>query len=103
MKRRDFIRMMGSSASSAAETKTSVSEKKEEKKEETKTATDEKITLSIYTQYADDDTKVPYDYAVEQLAIAYPNVELNLIVQAVDTKHRDIHMRILHTGVFPIS
>ena len=41
---------------------------------------DEKITLSIYTQYADDDTKVPYDYAVEQLAIAYPNVELNLIV-----------------------
>lgn len=44
----------------------------------------DKITLSIYTQYADDDTKVPYDYAVEQLAIAYPNVELNLIVQAQD-------------------
>ena len=44
----------------------------------------EKITLSIYTQYADDDTKVPYDYAVEQLAEAYPNVELNLIVQAQD-------------------
>ncbi len=44
----------------------------------------EKVTLSIYTQYADDDTKVPYDYAVEQLAEAYPNVELNLIVQAQD-------------------
>lgn len=44
----------------------------------------EKVTLSIYTQYADDDTKVPYDYAVEQLKEAYPNVELNLIVQAQD-------------------
>ena len=45
---------------------------------------DEKIVLDIYAQYADDDTKVPYDYAVEQLATAYPNVELNLIVQAQD-------------------
>ncbi|MBE5836352.1 ABC transporter substrate-binding protein [Butyrivibrio sp.] len=44
----------------------------------------EKVTLSIYTQYADDDTKVPYDFAVEQLKEAYPNVELNLIVQAQD-------------------
>ncbi len=44
----------------------------------------EKVTLSIYTQYADDDTKVPYDYTVEQLKEAYPNVELNLIVQAQD-------------------
>ncbi len=44
----------------------------------------EKVTLSIYTQYADDDTKVPYDYAVEQLKEAYPNVELNLVVQAQD-------------------
>ena len=26
---------------------------------------DEKIKLQIYGQYADDDTKVPYDYAVE--------------------------------------
>ena len=43
-------------------------------------ATTEKIVLDIYAQYADDDTKVPYDYAVEQLATAYPNVELNLIV-----------------------
>ncbi len=46
--------------------------------------TEEKITLSIYAQYADDDTKVPYDYAVEKLAEAYPNVELNLIIQAQD-------------------
>ena len=28
---------------------------------------DEKIKLQIYGQYADDDTKVPYDYAVEKL------------------------------------
>ena len=44
----------------------------------------EKVTLKIYAQYADDDTKVPYDYAVEKLAEAYPNVELELIVQAQD-------------------
>lgn len=45
---------------------------------------DEKITLKIYAQYSDDDTKVPYDYAVAELAKAYPNVELELIVQAQD-------------------
>ena len=72
----------------SAQTKTETTEttetKTEEKKEEAAASTDEKVTLSIYTQYADDDTKVPYDYAVEQLAQAYPNVELNLIVQAQD-------------------
>ncbi|MBR5896136.1 MAG: extracellular solute-binding protein [Lachnospiraceae bacterium] len=71
-----------SSTGTETTSKTTVSEEK--KDESTTAATDEKITLSIYTQYADDDTKVPYDYAVEQLAIAYPNVELNLIVQAQD-------------------
>ena len=52
----------------------------------TESATDssEKVTLSIYAQYADDDTKIPYDYAVKELAKAYPNVELNLIVQSQD-------------------
>ena len=44
----------------------------------------EKITLKIYAQYADDDTKIPYDYAVEKLAEAYPNVTLELIPQAQD-------------------
>lgn len=44
----------------------------------------EKVTISIYTQYADDDTKVPYDYAAEQVKEAFPNVELKLIVQAQD-------------------
>mgnify|MGYP003289916832 CR=1 FL=1 len=43
-----------------------------------------KIVLDIYAQYADDDTKVPYDYAVEKLKEKYPNVELNLIIQAQD-------------------
>ncbi|MFH1512196.1 MAG: extracellular solute-binding protein, partial [Bacillota bacterium] len=44
----------------------------------------ETVKLTIYAQYADDDTKVPYDYAVSKLAEAYPNVELELIVQAQD-------------------
>ncbi len=66
----------------AAETKTEETKTEETKTEET--ASGDKVTLSIYTQYADDDTKVPYDYAVEQLKEAYPNVELNLIVQAQD-------------------
>ena len=45
---------------------------------------EDKVTLKIYAQYADDDTKVPYDYAVEKLKEAYPNVELELIIQAQD-------------------
>lgn len=45
---------------------------------------EEKVKLSIYAQYADDDTKVPYDYAAEKLAEAFPEVELELIVQAQD-------------------
>ena len=45
---------------------------------------DEPIVLKIYAQYADDDTKIPYDYAVAELAKAYPNVQLELIVQAQD-------------------
>lgn len=45
---------------------------------------DETATLRIYAQYSDDDTKVPYDYAVEQLKTAFPNVTLELEVQAQD-------------------
>jgi raffinose/stachyose/melibiose transport system substrate-binding protein len=44
----------------------------------------EMVTLRIYAQYSDDDTKIPYDYAVEELAKAYPNVKLELDVQAQD-------------------
>jgi hypothetical protein len=68
----------------AAETKTEEAKTEEKAADTTAEASGDKVTLSIYTQYADDDTKVPYDYAVEQLAEAYPNVELNLIVQAQD-------------------
>lgn len=44
----------------------------------------EKVKLTIYAQYADEDTKVPYDYAVGKLAEAFPEVELELIIQAQD-------------------
>lgn len=44
----------------------------------------EPVTLKIYAQYADDDTKIPYDYAVAELKKAYPNVTLELDVQAQD-------------------
>ena len=75
-------------STASTETKTEATETTtaatEAKAEETTADSGEKVTLSIYTQYADDDTKVPYDYAVEQLKEAYPNVELNLIVQAQD-------------------
>ena len=74
----------GGSNESASETQKETAGTTENKTETSSESSDGKITLSIYTQYADDDTKVPYDYAVEQLAEAYPNVELNLIVQAQD-------------------
>lgn len=45
---------------------------------------DEEATLKIYAQYADDDTKIPFDYAKKQLAIAYPNVTLELDIEAQD-------------------
>ncbi len=50
----------------------------------TAASAEDKVVLKIYAQYADDDTKVPYDYAVEKLAEAFPNVELELIPQAQD-------------------
>jgi raffinose/stachyose/melibiose transport system substrate-binding protein len=52
--------------------------------EETMDDKDEKVTLRIYAQYSDDDTKIPYDYAVAELAKAYPNVTLELDIQAQD-------------------
>ncbi|MBP3966374.1 ABC transporter substrate-binding protein [Paenibacillus lignilyticus] len=44
----------------------------------------EPVKLRIYAQYADDDTKKPYDYAVAELKKEMPNVELELDVQAQD-------------------
>ncbi len=38
----------------------------------------DKIKLKIYAAYFDDDTKKPYDYAVEELKKEMPNVELDL-------------------------
>lgn len=48
------------------------------------TATEEKTTLKIYAQYSDEDTKAPYDYAIEALKKEMPNVTLELDVQAQD-------------------
>ncbi|WP_123041538.1 ABC transporter substrate-binding protein [Cohnella candidum] len=47
-------------------------------------AADEKVKLRIYAQYADEDTKLPYDYAVAELKKEMPNVELELDIQAQD-------------------
>lgn len=52
--------------------------------DEGKSDQQEAVSLRIYAQYADDDTKVPYDYAVEKLKEAYPHVTLELEVQAQD-------------------
>lgn len=45
---------------------------------------DQKVKLRIYAQYADEDTKAPYDYALEALKKEMPNVELELDIQAQD-------------------
>ncbi|MBW5449284.1 extracellular solute-binding protein [Cohnella sp. CFH 77786] len=47
-------------------------------------ASAEKVKLRIYAQYADEDTKLPYDYAVAELKKEMPNVELELDIQAQD-------------------
>ena len=47
-------------------------------------AANETIKLKIYVDYADDDTKVPYDYAVAELKKEMPNVELELEPMARD-------------------
>lgn len=64
--------------------KTETTDKTSDTKTEETASKDEKVTLKIYAQYADDDTKIPYDYAVEELKKAYPNVTLELDVQAQD-------------------
>jgi raffinose/stachyose/melibiose transport system substrate-binding protein len=69
------------SSAGVAETQTKETETAETKEADT---SGENVKLSIYAQYADDDTKIPYDYAVEKLAETYPNVELELIVQSQD-------------------
>lgn len=45
---------------------------------------EEAVTLRVYTQYADADTKEPMDYAVEELKKVMPHVTLEIDVQAQD-------------------
>ncbi len=52
--------------------------------DETTVEVDETITLRIYAQYSDEDTKIPFDYAVAELEKYYPNVQLELDIQAQD-------------------
>jgi raffinose/stachyose/melibiose transport system substrate-binding protein len=74
----------GNSTTEESKTETKTETKSEGTTETKEEAKDQAVTLRIYAQYSDDDTKVPYDYAVEQLAIEYPNVTLELEVQAQD-------------------
>ncbi len=50
----------------------------------TDAAATEPIKLKIYVDYADDDTKIPYDYAVAALKKEMPNVQLELEPMARD-------------------
>lgn len=52
--------------------------------EEATAAPEKAVKLRIYAQYSDDDTKLPYDYAVAELKKEMPNVELELEIQAQD-------------------
>lgn len=52
--------------------------------EEATPAPEKAVKLRIYAQYSDDDTKLPYDYAVAELKKEMPNVELELEIQAQD-------------------
>ncbi|MGM0884896.1 MAG: ABC transporter substrate-binding protein [Bacillota bacterium] len=78
-----FVAACGSAGNNAANegNKETV---KEAANEETKTEEAKPVKLRIYAQYADDDTKLPYDYAVAELKKEMPNVELELEVQAQD-------------------
>jgi len=79
-----FMLLLGT-ISGCAKTEPTVEETTAAVAETTEAATEEEIiTLRIYAQYSDDDTKIPYDYAVAELAKDYPNVKLELDIQAQD-------------------
>ena len=87
--RRDFLKVTGIAAGAAAlagcgAASSTAAASSAAASSAASSAAGGQVTLSIYAQYADDDTKVLYDYAVKELATAYPNVALNLIVQAQD-------------------
>ncbi|THF75047.1 ABC transporter substrate-binding protein [Cohnella fermenti] len=69
---------------SASGASPSASEPASESASASASASAEPVKLRIYAQYADDDTKLPYDYAVAELKKEMPNVELELEIQAQD-------------------
>lgn len=72
------------SASASDTPKASASASTEPSTEPSAEPSAEPVKLRIYAQYADDDTKLPYDYAVAELKKEMPNVELELDIQAQD-------------------
>jgi raffinose/stachyose/melibiose transport system substrate-binding protein len=75
-----FVSACGSANNNVSETSKTTTTVEEE----VKVTTQESVKLRIYAQYADDDTKLPYDYAVAELKKEMPNVELELETQAQD-------------------
>lgn len=45
---------------------------------------DETIELSMYVRYRDEESQIPYDYAMEALQETYPNVEIEHVQQGPD-------------------
>ncbi|MCL6601599.1 MAG: extracellular solute-binding protein [Paenibacillus sp.] len=78
-----FVSACGSNNNAASEANNTTATNTEVKEEAT-AAPQENVKLRIYAQYSDDDTKLPYDYAVAELKKEMPNVELELEVQAQD-------------------
>ncbi|HEY5585164.1 MAG TPA: extracellular solute-binding protein [Ruminiclostridium sp.] len=50
----------------------------------TTTPVEQPVTLKIYAQYSDEDTKAPYDYAIAAMKKDMPNVTLELDILAQD-------------------
>ena len=49
---------------------------------------DGRVDLRIYTQYTDDNEKVPTDYAVEQMREVIPNVDVEIEIRARDDNQK---------------
>jgi len=79
-----FLTACGSTSSNGNGKSNTNEPAKEASQGETKVDDSKPVKLRIYAQYSDDDTKLPYDYAVAELKKEMPNVELELEVQAQD-------------------
>lgn len=79
-----FVAACGSSGNNTVNEGKKETVKEEATKSPAKTEEPKSVKLRIYAQYADDDTKLPYDYAVAELKKEMPNVELELEIQAQD-------------------